>query len=216
MANLSVGRILTTAGVLVALLMPGSAALAAANGKSTKGVTLEDLPGMILDIDELPSALSAATITDSKDIPNDVKANTGGTEEPVTPDDPSYENLARLDRFGRLGGYVVKFSLPPEKGKPETFELELNLTKTEKGARKFHKSWFGDDRPCLGIGDEDNCGGIALDLGDTTDRSRFGSFRVGRIIAEVSLSSEQASVKQLNALMKKLARALNGKIQDQL
>jgi len=107
---------------------------------------LEDLSGLVLTEADLSGELAGFVETDAKWIPNDVLANTGGDSEPVTLDDPDHgEDLARLNGWGRLGGYRVTFTREKEPGQPYEIRVGLDLTDSDAGAHDLYTGWFASE-----------------------------------------------------------------------
>jgi hypothetical protein len=193
--------------------------------KSTEGVTADDLPSMALAADDLPEDLAGFTVTEAKAVPNEVKANTGGGDEPVTLDDPDYrQNLAQLNSWGRQGGYSVTFTREEQGGVPTDIWIELDIAQTEAGAHQLFVGWYEpqDASECsiLDAADESACS-PGLDLlssktlapGEVEQLGLFqAQFRTGRIVGSVSV----ITVPPPTVHPEELARLLFDKIQERL
>ncbi|MEX2458428.1 MAG: hypothetical protein WD770_05535 [Actinomycetota bacterium] len=200
----------------------------AETGKSTDDVTVDQLETMLLSVDELPEDLTGFVVGDDKPVPNEVKANTGGDDEPVTLDDPNYgDNLRNMnDVWVRLGGHVRKLERDAPQGEITAVELELSLTETEEGAQAFFEGWFASDaNGCLDFGDASDCGGIRINIqGESGEEEalvgRSATFVIGRMVAEVGVDvtvpAEQEDTSFLDTIVEELSRMLYDKVQDQL
>ena len=182
----------------------------------TREVTLDDLPGMVLSEADVGAELAGSLAAEARSIPNEVKANTGGDGEPVTLDDPEYgDELARLDGWGRLGGYEVTFTREVPLGEPNEVEVGLELVATESGAHDFYAGWYGSEPDgCLEVGDESDCPsglGILLRAADGTEElltSRSATFRIGRIIGDVTIWARSEPEDEPGPRLEGLARTL--------
>jgi hypothetical protein len=177
---------------------------------------------MVLAADDLPENLAGFTLTESKVIPNEVQANTGGDDEPVTLDDPNYgQNLAQLNSWGRQSGYRVTFTQEEQGGLSIDIRVQLDLAETETGAHAYFADWFVGDNPTspLGIGDESHRSFTSLESssGDIEGMGiAFAQFRTGRIIGSVSVSTNGDKGSEAKDTARELARLLFDKIQERL
>jgi len=218
-------------GIVLALAIAAVLSLAACGGqeeappKSTEGVTIDDLPSLVLTADDLPGDLAGFTVTEAKAVPNEVKANTIGTGVPVTLDDPDYgENLAQLNSWGRQGGYSVTFTREEQGAVSTDIGIELDIAQTEAGAHQLFIGWYEpqDASECsiLDAADESACS-PGLDLlssrtlapGEVEQLGLFqAQFRTGRIVGSVSV----ITVPPPTVHPEELARLLFDKIQERL
>ena len=199
----------------------------AEEGKSTDDVTVDQLEAMLLGVDELPEDLSGFTVEKDTAVPNEVKANTGGDDEPVTLDDPDYgDNLRNMnDVWIRLGGHVRRLERDAPQGEIDAIEFELNLTEAEAGAQAFFEEWFASEaNGCLDFADASDCSGIRINIqgesGEEAFVNRSANFVIGRMVAEVSVEvtvpADQEDTAFLDTIVEELARLLYDKVQDQL
>jgi hypothetical protein len=207
-------RSLFVLGIAASLFLTACGGQEKAPSKSTEGVSTDDLPSLVLAVDDLPEDLAGFTVTEAKAVSNEAKAKAGGDEA---------ENLARFNSWGRQGGYSVTFTREEQGGVSTDIEVELHLVETETGAHAYFADWFVGDNPLspLGIGDESHRSSFGMsfklptgDIEETAIASAY--FRTGRIIGSVSVSTSGEKESEAEDTARELARLLFDKIQERL
>jgi hypothetical protein len=164
-------------------------------------VEVDDLPRLLLNVDQLPGETSDLSSSAPESVPNDQVSDS------LAP--------ATLDGWGRLGGYDVHFESGSSSSQVDSVDLSLHLMRDAEGAHAFFLDYFTANAPdsCLGVRDESDCGatvGVVLTNGLTL---RFTSvhFRTGRIIGSVSVFVPPGGV-DAGSVARELAKRLHANV----